>query len=471
MPLVLYNTLSRKKEVFTPNQEGKVSMYVCGPTTYDYIHVGNARALVVFDTIRRYLKYKGYEVTYVQNFTDIDDKIIKRAKEERIFPLTLSQKYICQYFKDAGDLNIIPADYHPLVTQHITEVIELIQKILKNGHAYIVEGDVYFKVNSFSRYGILSGRTKEELRAGARVEIDERKENPLDFALWKKAKEGEPFWESPWGKGRPGWHIECSAMALYYLGSNFDIHGGGCDLIFPHHENELAQAEAAGFSFARYWLHNGFITINKEKMSKSLGNFFLVRDVLKLYEPMVLRYYLISTHYRSPLDFDEQNLLAAQKGWERVQLTYKFLKEYVSSKEADILSSEIKTVVEETGVNFEKAMDDDFNTALALASIHELLHKVNYFLDKKILSSAEQKLLLDFLEEKVGLILGLDLKTKKKANEEEMSLDMVTNLLLDIREKMRAEKRWDLADEIRDKLEKIGIVVEDTIQGPRWRQK
>jgi len=357
------------------------------------------------------------------------------------------------------------------VTQHITEIIELIQKILKNGHAYIVEGDVYFKVNSFSRYGILSGRTKEELRAGARVEIDERKENPLDFALWKKAKEGEPFWESPWGKGRPGWHIECSAMALYYLGPNFDIHGGGCDLIFPHHENELAQAEAAGFSFARYWLHNGFITINKEKMSKSLGNFFLVRDVLKLYEPMVLRYYLISTHYRSPLDFDEQNLLAAQKGWERVQLTYKFLKEYVSPKEGDILSSEVKTVVEETGVNFEKAMDDDFNTALALASIHELLHKVNYFLDKKILSSAEQKLLLDFLEEKVGLILGLDLKTKKKVNEEEMSLDMVTNLLLDIREKMRAEKRWDLADEIRDKLEKIGIVVEDTTQGPRWRKK
>lgn len=304
-----YNTQKRQKEELIPAEPNKVKMYVCGPTTYNFIHLGNARPLVVFDVVRRYLAYRGYEVTYVQNFTDVDDKIINRAREEGDEPLTLAARYIQEYFKDADALGVMRADLHPRVSEHIPEIIEMVETLIRKNHAYVVDGDVYFRVSSFDQYGKLSGRSLEDMLSGARVEIDERKESPVDFALWKKAKPGEPSWESPWGPGRPGWHIECSAMSMKYLGATFDIHGGGADLVFPHHENELAQSEAySGQPFARYWLHNGFITVNKEKMSKSLGNFFIVRDILDQYPAPVVRFYLLATHYRSPLDFDDTKL-------------------------------------------------------------------------------------------------------------------------------------------------------------------
>ncbi|MDH7480064.1 MAG: cysteine--tRNA ligase, partial [Syntrophomonadaceae bacterium] len=307
MSLRVSNTLARQKEEFISREPGKVGMYVCGPTTYNYIHLGNARPIVVFDTIRRYLRYRGYQVFYVQNFTDIDDKIINRAREENDDPASLAQRYIEEYFEDADALNVLRADVHPRVSEHLPEIREMISVLLNKGFAYRVDGDVYFDVDRFAGYGKLSGRSREEIMVGARVEVDERKRNPMDFALWKEAKPGEPAWDSPWGPGRPGWHIECSAMSLKYLGAGFDIHGGGSDLIFPHHENEIAQSEAyAGKEpFARYWLHNGFITVNQEKMSKSLGNFFLVRDIRQQFPPEVIRFYLLSTHYRSPLDFDD----------------------------------------------------------------------------------------------------------------------------------------------------------------------
>ncbi|HHW42757.1 MAG TPA: cysteine--tRNA ligase, partial [Desulfotomaculum sp.] len=310
--MVIYNTLTKKKELFVPRQAGRVDMYVCGPTTYNFIHLGNARPLVFFDTVRRYFQYRGYRVKYIQNFTDVDDKIINRAREEGVDALALSRKYINEYFKDADALNVRRADVHPQVTGHIPEIIDLIAALMEKGAAYEVDGDVYFAISAFPEYGKLSGRTLEEMQAGARVEVDPRKKHPMDFALWKAARAGEPSWDSPWGKGRPGWHIECSAMALKYLGYSFDIHGGGFDLVFPHHENEIAQAEAAtGRPFVRYWMHNGFITVNQEKMSKSLGNFFLVREILNKFPPEVVRFFLLSTHYRSPLDFDDEKMAAA----------------------------------------------------------------------------------------------------------------------------------------------------------------
>ncbi|MDA8228900.1 MAG: cysteine--tRNA ligase, partial [Desulfitobacterium hafniense] len=304
MSLKLYNTMTRQKEKFQPRESGKVAMYACGPTTYNFFHAGNARMLVVFDMIRRYLMYKGYEVLYVQNFTDVDDKIIQRAQEEGMDPLKLAQKYINEYFKDAQALNILPATIHPKATEHIPEMIAIIEELIDKNLAYEVDGDVYFAVNAFSGYGKLSGRSLEDMQAGARIEVDERKRFPMDFALWKKAKAGEPAWESPWGIGRPGWHIECTAMSLKYLGQGFDIHGGGGDLVFPHHENEIAQSEGylGGKTFARYWMHNAFITVKQEKMSKSLGNFFTVREILEHFPGEVVRFYLLSTHYRSPLD-------------------------------------------------------------------------------------------------------------------------------------------------------------------------
>ncbi|HPU35217.1 MAG TPA: cysteine--tRNA ligase, partial [Bacillota bacterium] len=303
----IYNTLTRRKETFQPREPGKVYMYVCGPTTYNYIHLGNARPLVFFDTVRRYLLYKGYDVLYVQNFTDVDDKIINRAREEGEDPLSLARKYINEYFKDADALNVRRADRHPRVSDHMPDIVRVVEELVQKGFAYEVDGDVYFEVRKFPGYGKLSGRSLEDMQAGARVEVDSRKRDPMDFALWKAAKPGEPSWDSPWGPGRPGWHIECSVMSLKYLGPGFDIHGGGYDLVFPHHENEIAQSEAAtGKPFVRYWMHNGFITVNEEKMSKSLGNFFLVRDILSRFSPEVVRFFLLSTHYRSPLDFDDE---------------------------------------------------------------------------------------------------------------------------------------------------------------------
>ncbi|AQS57943.1 cysteine--tRNA ligase [Desulforamulus ferrireducens] len=482
----IYNTLTRSKEEFIPREPGKVSMYVCGPTTYNFIHLGNARPLVFFDTVRRYFIYKGYQVNYVQNFTDVDDKIIKRAQEEKMDPLALAQKYIREYFVDAEALNVMHADTHPKVSEHITEIINLIKKLEDNGNAYAVDGDVYFAVRSFPEYGKLSGRSLEDMQAGARVEIDPRKKDPMDFALWKAAKPGEPSWESPWGAGRPGWHIECSAMAEKYLGAGFDIHGGGFDLIFPHHENEIAQSEAACQQpFARYWMHNGFITVNQEKMSKSLGNFFLVREILAKFAPDVVRWYLLSTHYRSPLDFDDEKLVMAGKGLERIKtairLLYEVLARPVSPGET-AQGGSLEEKLPSLRLEFEKAMDDDFNTALAVSVFFELAKEVNIYVgklgtqltqrEKEILDQAHS-LIKDF--NGVLGILKEDQKTGQLILEEAGQDDQLTEgllqLIIKIRQEARSKKDWATADTIRDGLKELGIILEDTPQGVRWKKQ
>jgi cysteinyl-tRNA synthetase len=461
-------------------------MYVCGPTTYNYIHLGNARPLIFFDTVRRYFAYRGYLVDYVQNFTDIDDKIINRAGEEGEDPLALAQKYINEYFRDAGALNVRRADTHPRVSGHMPEIIEMIDTLIKNGNAYVVEGDVYFEVRSFSAYGRLSGRSLDDLRAGARVEVDSRKRDPLDFALWKAAKPGEPSWESSWGPGRPGWHIECSAMSLKYLGEGFDIHGGGFDLIFPHHENEIAQSEAAtGKPFARYWLHNGFITVNEEKMSKSLGNFFLVRDILARFPPETVRFYLLSTHYRSPLDFDDQKLESAGRGLERVKTSIRLLAEALARPEdgrASVECKDLPPVLDELRDSFEKAMDDDFNTALAIAVLFDLAREVNTCVqrlgvapapaDREVLLKAE--VLFKAFNEVLG-IFKVDRNGKMSLDGmPSPGLDLADGLLeliIGLRQEARSRKDWAVADRIREGLKGLGIIIEDTPQGVRWKKQ
>jgi len=486
MKLRVFNTLSRKKEDFIPRNEKEVAMYVCGPTTYNYIHLGNARPMVVFDTIRRYLEYSGYKVTYVQNFTDIDDKIINRAREEKVDSLELAEKYITEYFEDACRLNVREADVHPRVTEHMDIIIEMIKILIDKGHAYEVGGNVYFDVLSFKSYGKLSGRSLDEMKAGARVEVDEKKRHPLDFALWKISKEGEPGWESPWGRGRPGWHIECSAMSLKYLGMGFDIHGGGYDLVFPHHENEIAQAEAyaSGEPFVRYWLHNGFITVNEEKMSKSLGNFFLVRDILKKFPGDVVRFFLLSTHYRSPLDFDDQKLAVSARGLDRIKSTVAALDEILEqervsaespSKKWDSQQKELAEAIENARLKFEEAMNDDFNTALAIASIFDFCREVNTYLnsfqgekieDLELIKSA-RNLFTDLCEN----VLGILFPAESEAGDENVYFKLtgeLVNLLLEVREKARKNKDWATADFIRGELGKLGIEVKDTPKGPKW---
>lgn len=477
MSLRLFNTMSRQKEEFKPREEGKVTMYTCGPTVYNFFHVGNGRMLVVFDMVRRYLLYKGYQVTFVQNFTDIDDKIIQRGNEEGMDPLLLSQKYIREYFQDAKALNLMPATIHPKATEHIPEMIEIIKGLIDTGLAYEVEGDVYFSVGSFPSYGKLSGRTLEDMQAGARVEVDERKNNPMDFALWKKAKPGEPSWESPWGLGRPGWHIECTAMSLKYLGSGFDIHGGGGDLVFPHHENEIAQSEGylKGQSFASYWMHNAFLTVNQQKMSKSLGNFFTVREILEHFSGEVVRFYLLGTHYRSPLDFDDENLAMAQKGLERLQTSIRLADEALGRKGQEPLEAEVddklKESAEEARKSFEAAMDDDFNSALAYASLFELGKAINAHLQAYPYTSSgliKARATLAELAEVLGFDLTYSTSKTKAGNEK---LDQVMEVLLEVRAKARQKKDWEMSDLIRDKLKELGIVLEDTPQGARWTFK
>jgi len=495
----IYNTLTRRKETFQPREPGSVSMYVCGPTTYNYIHLGNARPLVFFDTVRRYLDYKGYDVLYIQNFTDVDDKIIKRAREEGEEPLHLARKYINEFFKDADALNVRRADNHPKVSEHIPEIIKMVDDLVKNGSAYVVDGDVYYEVRKFAGYGKLSGRTLEDMQAGARVEVDVRKRDPMDFALWKSAKPGEPSWDSPWGPGRPGWHIECSAMSLKYLGTNFDIHGGGFDLIFPHHENEIAQSEAAtGKPFVRYWMHNGFITVNEEKMSKSLGNFFLVRGILAKFPPELVRFFLLSTHYRSPLDFDDEKLTAAGRGLERIKTSIRLLSEALqrigdtpSSKECNQNSTGEESTVEVGALStaldtlkdsFEAAMDDDFNTALAIGVFFDLAREVNTAvqrlgttvspMDREDLQKAME--LFNTFNHVIGII--------KVDNNGKMLLDGTAgdgsglaegliNLIIELRQESRKKKDWGTADRIRDGLKELGIVLEDTPQGVRWKKQ
>ena len=464
MTIRLYNTMHAQKEDFIPREEGKVGIYCCGPTVYNYIHLGNARPLVVFDAIRRFFIWQGWDVTYVQNFTDVDDKIINRAKEENSDARTVAEKYIAAYFEDTKALNVLKADVHPQVTMHIENIIDTVQAIIDNGHAYEAGGDVYFDVRSLPSYGELSGRDIDDMRSGARVEVGEVKRDPLDFALWKAAKEGEICWDSPWGKGRPGWHIECSVMSCKYLGAEFDIHGGGADLIFPHHENELAQAKAAGNQFAKYWVHNGFITVNEEKMSKSLGNFFLLRDILAKFPGDVVRYYLLATHYRSPIDFADDKLESAARSLARIRNSYALLQEGAAKAEEG--EARFGEKVEAARQAFIAAMEDDFNTALAISVVFDFCHERNSYLAEgtpvKADVAAAQQLFEDF-EAVLGMIIPQE---KENAGLE----DALISLILDIRQNARAKKDWATADAIRDGLKELGLTIEDTPDGARVKR-
>lgn len=465
LKMKVFNTITRKKEEFIPIIPGEIKMYSCGPTVYNYFHIGNARPFIIFDILRRYLVYRGYKVTFVQNFTDVDDKIIKRAKEEGITEKEVADRYIEEYFKDAEGLGIKRADYHPRVTELIPEIIELVKRIESNGLTYTVQGNVYFDTSKFSDYGKLSKQNLEELEAGARVDVEEGKRNPMDFVLWKSQKPGEPAWESPWGLGRPGWHIECSAMSMKYLGETIDIHSGGQDLIFPHHENEIAQSEGAtGKPFARYWMHNGFININNEKMSKSLGNFFTVRDIGQLYDLEVVRLFMISAHYRSPINFSNELLESMKSSLERLYIAKGNLL-HLLGKAEDKNETEDEKVLKQDLLNYKtkfiEAMDDDLNTADAVAAIFDLVRDINSNINDN--SSKETvKFAFDLYMELAG-VLGL-------LSKEEKSLDDDIEMLIEERQKARKEKNWALADKIRDDLKDRGIILEDTPQGVKWRR-
>lgn len=467
--IMIYNTLEKKKMPFVPLEEGKVKMYVCGPTTYNYIHIGNARPIVVFDTVRRYFKYLGYDVTFVSNFTDVDDKIINRANKEGKDPVALAAYYIDAYFEDTKALNVMPADVHPKVSEHIQDIIDFIQGLIDKGYAYALDnGDVYYSVRKFKDYGQLSGRDINDMLSGARVEVDEKKQDPLDFALWKSAKPGEPYWQAPWGKGRPGWHIECSAMSEKYLGATFDIHGGGQDLIFPHHENEIAQSCALHDApMARYWMHNGFITVNSEKMSKSAGNFFMLRDVLAKFDPQTVRFYLLSVQYRSPLDFDDEKIAVAGRGLERIQNSIqaatKAMKLAGDHKDGD--SEALMASAAKAKNDFEDAMNDDFNTALAISVLFELVKDINIYLkkdafDAEALATA-QKVTVD-----LAGVMGIELAQAEEADDN--LADALMDLIINIRKDARANKNFQLADQIRDGLTAIGITLEDGKAGTTW---
>lgn len=470
----VYNTLSAQKEELVPISQSEIKMYVCGPTTYNYIHLGNARPLVVFDTVRRYLEFRGYKVTYVQNFTDVDDKIINRAAEENVEPRELAERYINEYFLDADRLGIRRADVHPRVSEHIPQIIRAVEGLIDKGFAYEIDGDVYYRVKAFPEYGRLSHRSLEDMMAGARVEIDERKEEPMDFALWKSAKEGEPFWPSPWGKGRPGWHIECSVMSTQYLGNTLDIHGGGSDLIFPHHENEIAQAEGlTGQTFVRYWMHNGFITVNNEKMSKSLGNFFILRDILDKFPADVVRFYLIATQYRSPLDFDDGKLEEAHRALGRLKNTRFLVSNYIG--DSDIIaqgeSSSLSSEVEGLRDKFVEAMDDDFNTAKAIGYLFEMARLLNSFVgthprDEVGNIQAARQALAVF--ESLATVLGV---FSDSTQDLDNTSETIVGLLLKIRDRARSNHDYQLSDHLRDFLVSNQVQVEDSKDASRFRME
>ncbi len=461
----LFNTLTRKKEKFIPIQEGKVKMYVCGPTVYNYFHIGNARPFLVFDVLRRYLEYKGYDITYVQNFTDVDDKIINKAKEEEKKPGEISEKYIEEYFKDADALGIKRADVHPKVTENIEEIIGFIKKLIEKGFAYEVNGDVYYNTTKFNDYGKLSKQSVDELESGARVEVNTTKINPTDFALWKKQKPGEPAWDSPWGEGRPGWHIECSVMSTKYLGETIDIHAGGQDLIFPHHENEIAQSEAfSDKPFAKYWIHNGYITIDNEKMSKSKGNFFTVRDILKEFNPEVLRFFLLSAHYRNPINFSRELMDQSKNALERLYNTKGNLEYLIDNAEKiEMNGEERKAYTHFTSYKdkFIEAMEDDINTADAIAAIFELVKEINTNISSDS-SKGFMEMTYNIFNELTS-VLGIVSKQKEVLDEE-------IEKLIEERQQARKDKNYSLADKIRDDLKEKGIVLEDTPQGVKWKR-
>ncbi|MFH1025341.1 MAG: cysteine--tRNA ligase [Nitrospirota bacterium] len=483
MRMKIYNTLTRKKEEFIPFSKNEVRIYACGVTVYDYCHIGHARSAIVFDVMRKYFHYKGFHVTYVRNFTDIDDKIINRAQQEGIPWDAVARKYTDEYYTDMDRLGVGRADVEPKATEHIGEIIAIVQKLIEKGFAYEADGSVYYSVDAFPAYGKPSKRDKDEMIAGARIEVDERKRNPLDFALWKKSKEGEPFWESPWGEGRPGWHIECTAMSMKHLGESFDIHGGGADLLFPHHENEIAQSEAAsGKPFVKYWVHNGFITIDKEKMSKSLGNFFTIREVLDRFDPEVVRFFLLSTHYRSPIEFSDLLLQEAEASIDKYYTTIMRIQDFVEKKtdgkEALSKAGELFSAPRSSFIgNFQEAMDDDFNTALAIGHIFELVRELNRFLDSKPSSFKDRQLVLAAQERLVeaGEILHLFGRTPLEWYASLMKVKSIglseTEIHQKIKERQdaRLRKDWQLADTIRRELEEKGIILEDKKDGTDWK--
>jgi len=471
--------MTNKIEEFKTIEENKVKMYVCGPTVYNYIHLGNARPIVVFDTLARYFKYKGMEVDYVQNFTDVDDKIINKSIEEGISASEVSEKYIKCFFEDINRLNILDSVKRPKVTENMEEIIEIIQKLIDNGFAYEKDGDVYFEVKKYKDYGKLSNQKIEELELGARIDVSEIKKNPMDFALWKKKKkEGEPFWESPWGQGRPGWHIECSAMAKKYLGDTFDIHGGGQDLVFPHHENEIAQSKCAYHgNFANYWLHNGFIQINGDKMSKSTGNFFLLREILEKFSGNVVRLFILSTHYRKPINFSFENMEDTKKALQNiVKSMNKFediVEKYKNEKTADIKNLDFSQKIDEFDKKFEDAMDEDMNTPQALATIFDQIRETNKFIsvNKDELSTiyAEIEKSYESLKRKIGNVFGIEIEMENSAKEEDgenMELTKkLIELLIKLRSEARSEKNFKLSDEIRDELKGLGVEIKDNRDG------
>ncbi|MBR3743082.1 MAG: cysteine--tRNA ligase [Clostridia bacterium] len=457
----IYNSQTRKKEEFVPLHPGKVGIYACGPTVYDYFHIGNARPFITFDVLRRYFEHRGYEVTFVQNFTDIDDKMIKRANAEGITVKELGDRFIKEYYQDAQSLGIRPATVHPRATEHIGEIIHLVKTLEDKGYAYEVNGDVYFDVEKDKGYGKLSGQNLDDLEAGARIDVDDVKRNPADFALWKAQKPGEPAWDSPWGKGRPGWHIECSAMSMKYLGETFDIHAGGKDLLFPHHENEVAQSECAtGKPFARYWMHNGFINIDNEKMSKSLGNFFTVRDIVKEYNPEDIRMFMLSAHYRSPVNFSRDMVAQAHASLQRLYTAREHLLFLQKNAQEKALSADEEALlarVKEDADRFDAAMDDDLNTADALGAIFEIVKDANVSLNEQSSKTAVDSVLKTLLE--LTGVLGL---LMKKADD---GLPAEIQQMADERAKARKEKNWKRSDELRDALAAAGYLVKDTPQG------
>ena len=474
MSLKLYNTLTRKKEEFIPIKGKHVGMYVCGPTVYNFFHIGNARPFLAFEVLRRYLKYKKYEVLYVSNFTDIDDKVINKAKETGTSYDKVAEKFIKEYFQDADFLNIGRADYYPRATEHIPDIIKFIERLKEKGFTYEVDGDVFYDVNKFKDYGKLSKQSIDEIQAGARIEIDERKKNSYDFVLWKRAKEGEPKWNSPWGPGRPGWHIECSAMSSKYLGDSFDIHAGGEDLIFPHHENEIAQSEAvSGKVFARYWLHNGYLKIDNKKMSKSLGNILTIRELSQKYDGSAIRHFLLSAHYRSPLNYSIEQIEQSENSMKTLNnLIYnlKFLSErQLLSKEMDIDSKKLNKTVDEMKDRFIKAMNDDFNTPIALSTLFLLAKETNIYLNKVKNKNQETiEKIIQFYEDFGLHILGLKLRTIPTV-QESLSEKEIEELIKN-REIARNNRDWKTADQIRVKLLNMGILIEDTKEGTRWKK-
>ena len=465
----IYNDQTGKKEEFIPQKPGEVSIYACGPTVYNLIHIGNARPLIIFDAFRSYLEFKGYKVNFVQNFTDIDDKMIKRANEEGITVKEVADKYIEEYFKDAEGLGVKKATYHPKATENIDAIIDIISRLLDKGHAYVSGGDVYFRTKSFKEYGKLSHMPIEDLESGARVEPGELKEDPLDFALWKGYKEGEPFWESPFGKGRPGWHIECSAMANKYLGKTIDIHAGGQDLTFPHHENEIAQSEAAnGVPFARYWMHNAYINVDNRKMSKSLGNFFTVREIAEKYGYETIRFFMLSAHYRSPINFSAEILEQSKSALNRLYNCLDNLNFLLKSAKGDTLNLDEEKALNDLQRHedsFISALDDDFNTADAISVLFEITREINTFVSGKTDISAEYLKSAKALFTKLSGVLNI-CQSKGEDN-----LDKRIEELISKRQEARKNRDFKTADEIRDALAAEGIILEDTPQGVKWHRK